>query len=341
MRRLAQKPSGYRVTLERRAGYRRAMIELDGRRDVTAKDIRITRLQKASDFATFAFARSRPGLAELQAPSVAIGAWWRGAPVGLALGTVESGKNAWLESVMVAAPLRRQGVAGALMAAFEGEARAARAERISTQYSSFLGARVGLEALLAGRGWSPPTMIDIILVGLAGAMADGGGAWRPVQRAMRELTDYSVERYVAGNVRDDAAIGALLATAPELGVPDPRTNAAIDPEISVMIRHRGALIGWVVGERLNHSIGSGTLVVDAPSILYSGARLADGHHKALMLVGYYRAFSRQAEIHGPSSRAVYRTHPGAAAMYAFTRARFEPMALHVEERFATSRALTA
>jgi len=317
------------------------MTEPDRRGGAAAKNVRIARLEKASDFAAFAFARSRPRLAALEAPSIAIGAWWRGAPVGLALGTVEPGKSAWLESVMVAAPLRRQGVAGALLAALEEEARSAGAARIGTQYSSFLAARSGLEALLASRGWSPPAMIDIILVGLAGAMADGGGAWRPVQRAMRELTDYSVGRYDVGNARDDAAIGALLAAAPELGVPDPRTNTPIDPEISVMIRHRGALIGWVVGERLTRSIGSGTLVPEAPSILYSGARLADGHHKALMLVGYYRAFSRQAEIHGPASRAVYRTHPGAAAMYTFTRARFEPMALHVEERFAASLTLTA
>jgi len=298
-------------------------------------DVRIALIDgDASAFAAFAFPQRRAGLATLVEPWLAIGAWWRGAPVGLCLATIRNG-SVWLDSVMVSPPLRRQGIAGALLAALADHARSAGATRIATQYSSFLGARTAFEALLARSSWQSPTLIDIQLVGLAGAMADGGGAWRPVQRAMRELGDHSVEPFALG-ADDDAAIDALLALAPELGVPDPRASPGLDLEVSVTLRDRGALIGWIAAERLTHSRGFGTLVPDAPSILYSGARLAEGHHKALMLVGYYRAFSRQAVIHGPASRAVYRTHPGAAAMYNFTRARFEPMALHVEERFGSS-----
>lgn len=304
---------------------------------------RIARIDgSASAFSTFAFARRRPRLATLQSPWVAIGAWWRGAPVGLALATVENGR-AWLDSVMVAAPVRRRGIGRALLSALAEEARAMGATRIHTQYSGLLGGRAPLEALLASAAWSPPQLIDVILVGLAGAMADGGGAWRPVQRARRELAGlgYSVDRYVSGNPADEAAIGALLESAPELGAPDPRGSTATDPEVSVMLRHRGALIGWIAGEPLTRSVGTGTLVAGTTSIHYTSARIADGYPRTLMLVGYYESFSRQAAIHGPASRAVYRTHPGAAAMYSFTRRRFEPMALHVEERFGSSFALNS
>jgi GNAT superfamily N-acetyltransferase len=293
----------------------------------------------ASAFAAFAFPQRRDRLKALDTPWVAIGARWRGAPVGLAVARIGN-PTAWLESIMVAAPLRGKGIGTALLASLADHVRVAGASRIDTEYSGFLSGRVAFEALLAGNGWQPPALIDIQLVGLAGAMADGGGAWRPVQRAMRDLGAYSVEPF-ALTEQDGVAIDALLASAPELCVPDPRANASLDPEMGVTLRHRGELIGWIAGERLTHSMGFGTLVPDAPSILYSGARLADGHPRTLMLVGYYRAFSRQAEIHGPASRAVYRTHPRATAMYKFTRARFEPMALHVEERFGASRSVGA
>jgi len=302
---------------------------------VSLDDIQIALIDAdATAFTAFAFPQRRERLAALAEPWVAIGARWRGVPVGLVLATLQP-NGVWLESVMVTATMRRKGIGRALLGALADHARSAGVTKIATQYSSFLPARAALEALLAGSGWQPPAMIDIQLVGLAGAMADGGGAWRPVQRAMRELDEYSVEPFALG-AGDDAAIDTLLAAAPELGVPDPRSNAALDPEVSVALRHRGALIGWIAAERLTCSTGYGTLVPDATSILYSGARLGEGHHKALILVGYYRAFSRQAELHGPASRAVYRTHPRAAAMYNFTRARFEPMALHVEERFGAS-----
>jgi len=302
----------------------------------SATDIRIARIEgSARDFANFAFPQRRSHLTALTPPWRAIGAWWRGVPVGLALAAVDNGR-AWLDSVMVDPLFRRRGIARTLLAVLADDARAAGASRLDTQYSSFLPARAALEALLADRGWAPPALVDITLVGLAGAMADGGGAWRPVQRAMREMTDYTVEPFDLNDPRDDTAIAAILAEAPELGVVDPRTHAALDRDISMVMRCRGDLIGWIAAERLTHSLGKGTLVDDAPSITYPGARIADGHHRALMLVAYYKAFSRQAEMHGPASRAVYRTHPGAAAMYNFTRARFQPMALHVEERFSAT-----
>lgn len=285
----------------------------------------------ASAFSTFAYPQRRALLADLSDGWVAFGARWRGAPVGLAL--AKAGEQGhWLDSVMVSAQFRRRGVGRALLEALTDHARSVGSAQIAAQYSSFLRAREALEGLLAACGWSAPQLLDIQLVGLAGAMADGGGAWRPVQRAMRELGDYRVESF-RPRPDDAAAIKAILASAPELGVHDPLENTRLEAEVSTAIRHGDELIGWIAAERLTVSHGHGTLVPDAPSILYSGARIADGHHKALMLVGYHRAFSCQAELYGAASRAVYRTHPRATAMYTFTRARFEPMALHVEERY--------
>lgn len=303
-------------------------------------DVRIARIDGSGGaFAQFAFARRRARLNALDICWIAMGAWWKGVPAGMALVIVKD-DVARLDSIMVSARLRRRGIAQALLASACREVVAAGLDRLETQYSSFLARRDAFESLLSRTGWSSPELIDIIVVGHARAMADGGGAWRPVQRAMRELVDYSVEPFAIAGAKDGMAVDALLASEPELGVPDPRADAATDPDISVTIRHRGALIGWVAAQRLHRSIGHGTLIAEAPSYLYSGARLADGHHKALMLVAYYTSFSRQADAHGPGSRAVYRTHPRAAAMYAFTRARFEPMALHVEERLRATLDLT-
>src|SRR6186713_1092498 len=98
------------------------MAQSAGSSSESLNEVQVTLIEgDASAFAAFAFPQRRALLGALREPWVAIGARWRGASVGLALATVENG-GAWLDSVMVAAPMRRKGIGRALLAALAEQA---------------------------------------------------------------------------------------------------------------------------------------------------------------------------------------------------------------------------
>lgn len=288
-------------------------------------------------FAAFTYPRLAKLLAEPRTTILAIGAFDGGRPVGLALGDCGPGGGCLL-SLMVDRRCRGMGIATRLLRSFGAAAGERGIRRLETHYPDHLAARPAFEAALSSAGWSEPDLGSVQIVGLARAMSDEGGHWPGVRRLLERPGPYAFTPWGERTARDEAAVEQCLGEGSDIRPPDPRTwRTSFDPDLSFVLRRGGDLIGWLIGQRVQTGFGPGTTSDDAVSVHYPAAYCAEAHTRSgILIAGYHRAFSRQAELHGPQSRASYRTHPGARAMLALTMRRFAPLALRVD-RVLTSR----
>jgi GNAT superfamily N-acetyltransferase len=202
---------------------------------------------------------SFPPLARRLAVKPAAGAW-RGAvalddrgPVGLAL--LEAGaaadpgdsETAQLFSLAVLPGHRRRGLGGALVAAAERLARDAGSRAIEGAYRTSWRSRRAIEALLAGRGWSPPETRMVLArseTGFARAYLRAPAPELPPAAEIftwEELTAAERER-ILERQREDPWFPAILTPFQE----EPR----LEPTISVGLRWRGEVAGWLVCHRV-------------------------------------------------------------------------------------------
>ncbi|WP_294641314.1 GNAT family N-acetyltransferase [uncultured Aureimonas sp.] len=287
-------------------------------------------------FAAFTYPRLAKLVAEPRPSMLAIGAFDGDSPAGLALGDCGPGDGRLL-SLMVDRRCRGMGIATQLMRAFASAAGERGIRRIETHYPDHLASRPALEAALSNAGWSEPNLGNVQIVGLAGAMSDVGGRWPGVRRLLERPEPYAFTPWSERTARDEAAVERCLGEGSDIRPPDPLTwRTSFDLDLSFVLRRGGDLVGWLIGQRAETGFGPETTSDEAVSVHYPAAYCAEAHSRSgILIAGYHQAFSRQAELYGPRSRASYRTHPGARAMLALTMRRFAPLALRVDRVFTS------
>lgn len=288
----------------------------------------------ATAFAPLTFPRLGWVLDTLPAPWLAVGARLGGLPAGLALGRIEDGVGHLL-SLTVTRALRRQGIGRRLAAAWETAAAAAGATRLRAGCSDRLKGRDALVATLGRAGWSAPRLAQVWAIGETAPMVAAVGAWPSVAARLREPDGFTFECWRGLDGADGPAVAALAAEPEFLAPLHPSVRAErIEPACSIAVRRRGALVGWVLGERTDRVPLDG--VGHRPAVYYRSAYLARPlWHTGVLVGAYWHAYARQAAVFGPDSLALFCT--GFPRMMALVRRRFAPISLRIDETFEMTR----
>ncbi|WP_419786985.1 GNAT family N-acetyltransferase [Pseudodesulfovibrio sp.] len=111
----------------------------------------------------------------LAGPSVAVGAWFKGTPAGLALfGEGRNNNEATLLSLFVAMPHRLGGLGTLLLEQGETFLTAAGLEGLRTTWTQTMAGAVAFERVLAKREWSPPKKRLLVMrADIAGRFGNG------------------------------------------------------------------------------------------------------------------------------------------------------------------------
>jgi GNAT superfamily N-acetyltransferase len=289
--------------------------------------------QDAALFRELTFPRLGKVLEAMKPPWIAVGAWNGLVPAGLALGHA-SAAGAALTSIFVAPELRRQGLGGRLLAAFEDEARARAAPRLQMRYAAATKMAGALAALLRQAGWEPPVVTEVSLIGEAGKMVPRVATWPGVKAWLDDPGSYSFEPWRPLSAADAEAYGRLLAQDKTFDVA-PYVQK-LDPQCSLQVRRSGVLVGWVVATPVQNAMLA--RYRDRVCRLYVCAFLDRNlWHTAVLVAGYYHAFSRQVAAYGEDTIANY--HSIFPRMMAMTRRRFAPIALRLDEILSAEKAL--
>jgi len=294
----------------------------------------------ARKYSSLTFPALRSHLQEVRRPIVAMGLEAGGTAGGLALAGLSGDGAAEALSISVRPDLRRRGHGAQLLATLEEQLALEGVRRVSGRFADALPGLPALQALLARAGWSAPEPYSVQVTGRAGAMAAEGGAWAGVAGRLKAPRRFDFQSLVL-TPADDAAIERLMRQEHWGTHLDPRRFLdTLDPGCSIAIRRGEALVGWVITETGAARLGPGTTDPEAVSVYYPENYLDEALWSAGLSIGaYFHAFSRQAALYGPRSLAIYRTHPGAGRMLAFTRRRFAPMADRVDTIFSSSKAI--
>jgi len=176
---------------------------------------------------------------------IVLGATLLGQPAGIAVGTV-NGASAGLTDLYVLPVYRRGGIGGALLAGLEAAAIGAGAEQIGAVYRPN-AQTPDFEAILAKRGWQPPTLSHIVF-------------WTTRERDALNLDwvqqyrfepPYEVVSWPGVTEADLQAIAKLGEEGryPPALSPAARPLDAWDGETSFVLRHEGNVAGWVCAVR--------------------------------------------------------------------------------------------
>jgi GNAT superfamily N-acetyltransferase len=173
-----------------------------------------------------------------------LGASLLGQPVGVAVGVV-NGTAAALTDLYVLPAYRRGGIGGALLADLEAALIQTGAEQIDLLYRPNEQTQ-DFEALLAKRGWQPPSLSHIVF-------------WTTRELDAINL-DWQKHRFeppykvvpwpavTEADLQFIAKLGEEGRYPPELS-PFARPFAAWDGETSFVLRHAGTVAGWVCAVR--------------------------------------------------------------------------------------------
>jgi ribosomal protein S18 acetylase RimI-like enzyme len=194
-----------------------------------------------------------PPVARRLAVRPAAGTWLgalafaEGGPVGLALVQAGTGPTAQLFSLAVLPEHRRRGAGSALVRAVERLAADAGATEIEGAYRTSWRSRAAVEALLASRGWSAPETRMVL------ARGETGFARRLLHRPAPELPDgakiFAWEDLTAGERGGVLARQSEDPWYPEILTPFQEVPR-IEPTISVGLRWRGEVAGWMIAHRV-------------------------------------------------------------------------------------------
>jgi GNAT superfamily N-acetyltransferase len=293
----------------------------------------------ASLFAGLTFKRWRSLTHKLPSNGVAVGAVVGGLPAGLALGLVADDGQAELLSVFVAAGNRRRGIGKRLLETWTADARTKGALSISVRFAERGERRLALDALLSASGWTEPSEDGLVVLGRAGSMVEAVGAWAPVSERLSKQSLYSFDPMCLTKA-DVERVDSLLALSDATHMHGPlRLWQRLEQGVSCLVRREGQLVGWVLAGRSRErwsalaETGADQNIQGAkvPLIEYYEAYLDPSYwHTAIAVGAYYHCYSKQVELFGPQSLALYYTGPSRPRMVHLTRRRFAPIAERVE-----------
>lgn len=178
-------------------------------------------------------------------------------PVGLALAALAQERApdtgapavAQVVSLAVLPGHRGQRVGSALLAALEGVAADAGARAVEGSYRTSWRSREAIEAMLGSRGWSPPETRMVLARGETGFAR--GLQRQPAPElppgaelfSWEELSEAEAEAIVERQSRDP--------WYPEILTPF-QDAPRLEPTISVGLRVRGEVAGWMICHRVSH-----------------------------------------------------------------------------------------
>jgi len=291
----------------------------------------------------FTYARYRPLLRDIGQPDagterIALGAWLKGTPVGLALlsrpwsppapgagaaaGQRPAGAGAGplrrLLSIMVHPLVRRSGVGAALLAEAEAAAAAAGTHTVVAVHSSRMGGRAAFEALLRRAGWAAPHAFEHRLAGRPQWALAARADW---SRLLQRLVErgYSATDWTTLDDADRQEIRRLVADVlPEADRAfDPLADGLSDavPELSLLLRRHGRIVGWIRGSR---GLAAGAFHYGHGYVLPEVQRLG------WLQAGVREVCERQHAMFGPQSLSVFETTVANEAMQRFMARQLGP-----------------
>jgi GNAT superfamily N-acetyltransferase len=182
--------------------------------------------------------------------AVALG---RRGPVGLvlALGRPAAGHSdaAQVVSLAVHPGHRGRRIGSSLLAALEGVAADAGARAIEGAYRTSWRSRKAIEAMLGSRGWSPPETRMILARGESGFAR--GILRQPAPELPPEAGLFSWETLSEAEAEAIVARQSRDPWYPEILTPF-QDAPRLEPTISVGLRVRGEVAGWMICHRVSH-----------------------------------------------------------------------------------------
>jgi len=256
--------------------------------------------QTLEPYAGLTFPSLAPGsrrLASLSGELLAVSAMAGGTMVGLAIAerSAQHPAQAAVCSLMVAPEWRRQGIGARLLRHLERFVVQQGAQALALRYHTSAARPSPVEPLLAHLGWPAPRTDFVLLQSSAERLAGTGWNTRfPI------AAPYALFAWADATAADLAA--ALSLGAPPELLPPPPHAAGLEPAVSLGLRWRGALVGWLIAHR-----------VDARTVRYSSLYVAPAHRSrargpALAAEG----FARQRTAGIPQAKAAVQVGNAAA-----------------------------
>jgi len=209
---------------------------------------------QTADYAAMTYARYRPYLAQegnAYVRFVPIGASLAGQPVGLLIGQViRKNQQGVLLSMFTAPPMRNQGIASGLVAAYEAWLHEQGSPAVSTTYTTVTKSLPIVEHVLTKNGWSAPERLTSVVYIPTNLAAYHRFTQTPMGQLGCDLPDGY--HYVAWLEISPAEKDALRARIEQIVPVDENPfldDSPIDPS-SIAILHDGQIIAWMVNHRL-------------------------------------------------------------------------------------------
>ncbi len=293
-------------------------------------------------FSPFTFGRVGGWLEPVPDHVIAVGLIVGARPVGLALGTLLPGRSQCeLLSIAVAPAMRRLGLGGRLLDAWQAEASGRGATECRANYNETMPGRGALKALLARAGWTAPRASGLVVIGRVGKMVEEVSVWPGIAGRLAAPRSYAFEPLEL-TAADVEAVERYLSTPEAADMSGPiRQAEQLADDFSIAIRRDGRLVGWLLATETRRPLVETN--TEVPAIRYLEAYLDPAYRHAGIMVGaYYHCYSRQVARLGRESVAVYYTsHDSRPRMVALTLRRFASLAERVETIFSASARLPA
>jgi GNAT superfamily N-acetyltransferase len=172
-------------------------------------------------------------------------------PLGLALAELKGqGESAQVQSLYVVPAARRQGIATQLLARLEDAlANVYGAGDALAVYPGGKDSTPAVERLLAKRGWSAPTPRMYLFQATRQSLETLLQA--PWMRATQLPPEYEFFPWSERTPADEAVVLAGLQAGRFPPMLSPFNEAAIvEPAVSLGLRYRGEMYGWMIGHRI-------------------------------------------------------------------------------------------
>jgi GNAT superfamily N-acetyltransferase len=281
--------------------------------------------ERAAAYAPLTFAYyQRLLLNALDRPrAIALGLERDGEPVGLGLVEVVPGHAACLRSLFVAPELRRQGLAGDLLARLEAATRERGEAELRAVYMTGEDNVVAIERLLARRGWDEPRLRMYVL--RSNLESIDRARWMHRHRLGPDLEVFLWKDLTAA---DRKALLRRQATHPVSPEVFPfNFGPDIEPHSSLGVRQRGEVVGWVINHRY-----------DATTSRFTASYLRDDLQRLGGLIAVYADSINRLRVAGFTD-AIWTVPVEFPRMVAFARRALFPYATSIRETHGSRKLL--